>query len=247
MYLPVVSLPFIRKSSVFSFSKPQNAYEKIMTNADHHRFETFDIRSALYKSTYYRPEKDQLEDFINNFNRMTGVWRPINSIDYKEGYNLYTVYQLVNENQTDLTHTGPWPMTMGDHVYCMPPFQVLFNFCNQSRPFYYKIMNCEEVFCHPMILNRQYAEQFIRDCIAVKIYKYINGTEVSEDELAKNIELKSEISKKMSEMRMLRQMVNIENPYHLKPIGLITGKQDEYGDSEEVKPGDRFTITWFNN
>lgn len=251
--IPSISLPVINSfdTSYAAEEIRNHDFEHLLINSDYHTFETEDFKSILFKSLHNSPKEDQLKNFIENFNNMKSLWRPLDFIKEQNGYAHFTVSQIVNYTASGLTHTGPWPMIVGDHVYCLPPFQSLMTYYNESPPSCYTLKKGGTIYAHPMLINKQCVKDLIRDWVSVKIFtekKVIDDSmtaeSIEERDYEEQIDLKSEISKNFPSIKTLLRLQNI---YKMKPLGMIIRKQDEYADSNEVKPGDQFVLKWFNN
>lgn len=237
--IPTISFPIV--NAYDNVKVRNNNYEQLLINSDLHKFDTDDVKKLLYKSSYLHDKESQIEQFIREFNATETLWRPIDYIREQNGYQLFTVNLIVNYTSSGLIHTGPWPMMIGDYVYCLPPLQSITSMFGESVPFCYKLNRDGDIYSNPMLVNRQIAQEFIRDWLTIQLYSNLKNDDDDEG-VTEKVNIKSEISKEIGSENLLL----IQNATKLKPLGQIVRKQDEYGNSNEVKSGDRFVIKWFN-
>lgn len=112
-------------------------------------------------------------------------------------------------------------------MYVLPPLQTLVHEYAESSPYCFKFLDTttDKIYVHSMIVNKEIYQDF-----------YNNWWNAKTDDQQPT----SKIGKKLG----VNGLRDINDMWRVKPIGMITRKQDYYGESNEICPGDRFTIQW---
>lgn len=191
------------------------------------------VSSSLYKSILTKSDDEKKAAFVANVNEAYKLWSTINVVRRSPHYRECTVYLQMRHQFGDLTHSGPWPLQVGDCIHVLPPLEVsgLVNRHHTASPACYKLHHSDSaLYVYPILVSETEFEAFYKEWTIIHIGR---GVAIPVSNLgrilgAAHIDAITDLSK------------------FRRPVAMIVAKQDVGGNDNQVLMGDRITVKWLN-
>lgn len=275
--LPYVSFSVANAFNCAPIKSASSEHEMLLVNAPHHQFSISNLTKLFYESQVEKPVNEQIDYFVKEFNQIKPLWRPVSYVQEQGGYASYQIHLFTNVTTSNLIHTGPWKMRIGESVYVIPPLHTVTGQLTDNSPYSYKYKANMKTYTNPFLISDTEFHHFKMawqvdqvNNILQKLHGEDNDCSDTDeedcfyisnlmkdphaDELAKNLASDFNLAIKNSNLAQVLQKKNLsklKGVSAVRPIGEIVGKRDDnpYNVScqNEICTGDRFTIRWYDN
>ena len=151
--LPHISFPVTNLYNCNISNSSTSEHEMLLVNGPHHQFAISDLSNLLFPSNAEKSSFEQNNIFIEEFNRLKPLWKPVSFIQEHCGQSRFQIHLYTNTTYSNLIHTGPWKMRLGDALYVIPPLYTATGHLVDSNPYSFVYKPNMNTYMYPMLIS----------------------------------------------------------------------------------------------
>ena len=135
--LPHISFPVTNMYNCNLSYSSTTEHKMLLVNAPHHQFAVSDLTKLLFESQAEKTNVQQNNFFIHEFNKLKPIWKPVSFVRNLGSHSRFQIHLFTNVTYSNLIHTGPWKIRIGEGVYAIPPMYTATGHLVDSNPYSY--------------------------------------------------------------------------------------------------------------